>query len=259
MDNVYRPLLAGFLLLATPVASDAQLFPDEDHILSVSRARLSVTPFLGVRAPLVSNRRAAVVVTGRAHPTVVVFDAQQDGGGVAGLEAELRLVGPFAVAGALGFTNPDDMVTTIRSEGGVVTQTVLQGPSVWFARADLSYELPAPNPDVRPYRPAAYLMLGPALLREDYGDGILSLGNDDDTIDNWAMHVGIKALMPMGSRGAVLYLSFEDYATFWNPRDDDQQRLERLLSLEPGTVLSTGFDYNTTHVLMLNVGLALRL
>jgi hypothetical protein len=232
---------------------------DGREILTVRQARVAVTPLLGVRAPLVNQRRAVVVVPGALAPVVVVFDGRGGDGGTIGAEVELRLLGPVGLAGALTFSNPDEIVTTIRTPEGLITHGTLRGPSVVFARGNLLYELPAPRRDTRAYRPAAHFMIGPALVREDYGHGLLALFDDDDRVDNFALHAGVKALMPFGSEHLLLHLSVENYATFWNPRDQERRRVERLLDLQPGAATSMGFDYNTTHVLMFNLGLSLRL
>jgi hypothetical protein len=257
-----RFLICAALLLGVggpPVVMGQALGDAPREVQSVRVGRLGITPLLGVRAPLVSQRRATVIVPGGFSPLVVVFDGRGGDGGTVGAEVDLRLVGPVGVAAALTFSNPDEVLTTVRHGEGTISQNVLKGPTVAFARLNLIYELRAPHPEDRNYRPAAFVMIGPAVAREDYGHGMLALSDGADRVDNPALHVGIKALMPFGSPSLVLHLSAENYATFWNPRDQERRRVERLLELQPGTATSTGFDYNTTHVFMFNVGLSLRL
>jgi hypothetical protein len=130
--------------------------------------------------------------------------------------------------------------------------------SLWFARAGLSIRLPEPSPDTRAHRPAAYLMLGPALVREQYGDGPFALPDQDDRLDSWALHMGAGAVVPVGMRGLFVLLAAENYATLWNPNDAEMARVERAMQLQPGTLLNASLGANRTHLLMFSLGLSFR-
>jgi hypothetical protein len=164
------------------------------------------------------------------------------------------------IAGAFAFTNPDEIVMKAETPNGNLVQVPFRGPSVTFARVGLSYRLPEPDPDTRTYRPAAYLLVGPARVHESYGDAALAVpAATDPAVESWALHLGLKALFPFGSPNVLLQVALENYATFWNPRDAEAQRLERALELQPGTLLDTSLGVNRTNVLMLNFGVSLRL
>jgi hypothetical protein len=171
----------------------------------------------------------------------------------------LGTVALLGIAGAFAFTNPDEIIMKAETPNGNLVQVPFRGPSVTFARLGLSYRLPEPSPDNRDYRPAAYLLMGPARVQESYGDAALSLPAQNQEIESWALHLGLKAVFPFGSPNVLLQVGLENYATFWNPSDAEAQRLERALELQPGTLLDTSLGVNRTNVLMLNFGVSLRL
>jgi hypothetical protein len=225
----------------------------------VPEGRLSVTPFIGLRAPIAQDRREVVIVPGELIPLAVAVESRPAGGGVAGLEAELRLAGAVGVNAALAFSNPDNRILSAETPAGAFTQVSFRGPSLWFARAGLSIRLPEETPDTRSYRPAAYLTLGPAVVREVYGDAALALPDRDDRLDSWALHMGVRAVMPIGMPGVFVLLAAENYATLWNPHDAEGARVERAMQLQPGTLLNASLGANRTHVLMVSLGLSFRI
>jgi hypothetical protein len=253
---------AGLLLLTSPLAGQTPpLFATEREPRTVPNAILSITPYFGLRSPLVSDRQATVVLPGR-HPIAVDLTGERRGGGIAGAEAELRF-GPIGFVASLAASNPDPILVTSETPTGAISQVSTDGASVFFARAAISYRFaePADEDAMRKYRPAAYIAIGPAIVREDYsGDGLLSLGDDDDDIvDNWALAISLKGIQPLGTRHVALHFGLEDYVTFWNTHDAEQRRLERFLDLQPGTVLDANFDYDETHILIVHIGLSFRL
>jgi hypothetical protein len=254
------PMLLLSLSLPTPALGQVQV-PDAelDTPEHVPRARLSITPFIGWRAPIAQDRREAVIVPGALVPLAVELETRHVGSGVAGLEAELRLFGPVALAGAVAYSNPDNRILSAETPAGTFTQVSIRGPAVWFGRAGLSLRLPEPVPDARRYRPAGFVMFGPALVREDYGQTTLALPDSPDRVDNWALHMGARGVFPVGARGVYLLLSFENFATFWDPEDPERARIERAMELQPGTLLNASLGANRTHLLMASFGLSLRL
>jgi hypothetical protein len=196
------------------------------------------------------------------RPLAVDLTGERRGGGIGGAEAELRLFGPIGVVASLAASNPDQILVTSQTSTGAIAQVSTDGASVFFARAAISYRFAEPRDDgMRKYRPAAFIAIGPAIVREDYsGDGLLSLGDDDDDIvDNWALAISLKGIQPLGTPRVALHFGLEDYVTFWNTRDAEQRRLERFLDLQPGTVLNANFDYDETHILLVHIGLSFRL
>lgn len=259
----HRLAVAAGLLLALPLTAAAQPDPyyaSDRTPAPVPNALFTVTPYFGLRSPLVSQRRATVVLPGLV-PVVVDLSGERVGGGIAGAEAELRLFGPIGIVGSFAASNPDGILVTTQTESGALSQVEVDGASVYFARAALSYRFPEPDdPDgLRKYRPAAYIAVGPALVREEYGEGVLSLGDSGDRVDNWALAISLKGVQPLGTPRIALHLGLEDYVTFWNPDDDERRRIEQFLSLQPGTVLNADFDYDETHIIMVHLGISFRL
>lgn len=265
MKRMILSVAAVLLAPLLPLPAPAQLDPPEPYEADdtaperVRNARISITPLIGWRVPIAQDRREALVVPGRLSPLAVELQTRHTGNGIAGLEAELRLFGPVGIAGALAYSNPDNRILVAETPQGALTQVAFRGASLWFARAGLSFRLPEPVPDRRDYRPAAFLVVGPALVREDYGDASLALPDGRDRIDSWALHMGVMALFPIGAPGVYLRLGVENYATFWNPHDAERRRVEQAMQLQPGTLLNASLGANRTHVVMASFGLSLRL
>lgn len=249
MKHLWILALAGLgILPASGTAQRSQPLP---------QSRLNITPFVGGRSPFVDNRQATLILPGLV-PLVISFQGQ-GGGGVAGAEMDLRLFGPVGVAGAFAFTNPDDLLVITQASEQALAQFEVDGPRVWFARAGISYRLPEPPPATRGHHPAAYISVGPALVRQDYRGSVFALPEGDNQVDSWAVNIAFKAAQRLGSPHVALHLGVEDYVTFWNPDELERRRIERFLDLQPGTVLNADFDYDRTHVVLLHIGLAFRL
>lgn len=248
-------LLAGLAL--APAAALAQAPP------GLPSARLTITPLLGVRASLIANGTTTVVVPGGGgpgddivFPVVVDFEREREAGALTGLEADLRIAGRVGVAGAVLYTNADPLLVTREVGSGVVTQLRVDGPSVWLARLGLSYRLPELEGKRGAPFPAGFLLVGPAAVRQDYWGTLLELG-DEPTVDSWAVHFGYRGQFPIGVSGLAFQLSVEDYVPLWNRRGE-RVRVERLLDLEPGTVLTSDLRYGATHIPVFQTGIAFR-
>jgi hypothetical protein len=256
-----RTVVAAALLLsaAPPLAAQTSPLHESDEPRTVPNAILAITPYFGLRSPLLSDRRTTVVVPGD-FPRAFDLRGEHTGGGIAGAEAELRF-GAVGIVGALAVSNPDKFLITSETPQGAIAQMHAEGPSVYFARAGISYRFPDPGDEdgMRKYRPAAYITIGPAVLREDYSDGALSLPDEDDTIDNWALAVSLKGVQTLGTNRLAVSFGIDDYVTFWDQDDAERRRLERFLNLAPGTVVDAAFDYDETHIIMVHLGLSFRL
>lgn len=250
---MYRRLVVLIVLFVHTAALGAQ----DRAPVAMRQARLSITPLVGLRTPLLTARTTPVIVAGSLIPAAVSLQPQRGAGATAGAEVDLYLGGRAGVTGAFLYTNPDPIVLTTQPVQNIVSQLRINGPSVWFARAGVSYRLPEAEWIEGTVLPAGYLMVGPALVRQDFTGSALRLGGEDDTLDSWAVHLGYRALFPIGSPNFAIQVTLEDYVPFWN-RAGEEERLERILTFEPGTVVSADFGYDRPHILMLNVGLALR-
>lgn len=248
-------ILLGVLVLSLSTALSARAQE------RVPQARLTLAPVLGIRTPLSLDQRTTVVVPSRRAPAVIDLSSDRSTGGVAGVEADLRLIGPVGVAGGVLYSAHDPFGVLLQSEGRILTQFSVQGPSVWFAHADLSVRLPDakvdeqwPTPRVLP---AGYLLAGPAWIRQDFEGSALAL-SPNDVEESWGVHLAYRAQFPIGNPNLVVQASLEDYIPFWN-RSRAQARIARVIEAQTGSVLTTQLPYNRTHVVMINLGLALRL
>lgn len=256
MLRALRQVLVGILVIppltTLPAHSQERVPP----------ARLTLAPVLGIRTPLSLDQRTTVVVPSRFAPVVVDLASDRGNGGVAGVEADLRLIGPVGIAGGVLYSADDPFGVLLESEGRVLAQVSVKGPSVWFAHADLSLRLPDVEVDERwptpRVLPAGYLLAGPAWIRQDFEGSALALA-PSDVEESWGVHLAYRAQFPIGSPHVVIQASIEDYIPFWN-RSRAQARIGRVIDeLQTGSVLGTQMVYNRTHVVMFNVGLALRL
>jgi hypothetical protein len=250
---------ATLLVSTSPLSAQTPPLYESDEPRTVPNAVLAITPYFGLRSPLLSDQRTTVVVPGD-FPRAFDLQGQHAGGGIAGAEAELRF-GAVGIVGSLAVSNPDKFLITSQTPQGAIAQMHADGPSVYFARAGISYRFPDPGSEdgMRKYRPAAFITIGPAVLREDYRDGPLALPNADNTIDNWALAISLKGVQTLGTNRLAVHFGIDDYVTFWDQDDAERQRLERFLNLAPGTVIDAAFDYDETHIILVHLGLSLRL
>jgi hypothetical protein len=257
-----RTVVAAALLLsaAPPLAAQTPPLYESDDPRPVPNAFLTITPYVGLRSPLLSDRTTTIVLPG-AIPRMFELQSERRGGGIAGAEAELRF-GSVGLVGSLAVSNPDQFLVTSQTDQGTITQTHADGPHVYFARAGISYRFADPGDEdgMRKYRPAAYIAIGPAVVRQDFDGGVLDLADEDNTVDSWALAISLKGVQTLGTDRLAVHFGIDDYVTFWDEDDAQQQRrLERFLDLRPGTVLDANFDYDETHVIMVHLGLSFRL
>lgn len=251
---------ATLLASASPLSAQTSPLYDDPEPRSVPNAFFTLTPYVGLRSPLLSDRTTTIVLPG-AIPRAFELQSERRGGGIAGAEAELRF-GAVGLMGSLAVSNPDQFLVTTETPQGAITRTQAEGPSVYFARAGVSYRFADPGDEdgMRKYRPAAYIALGPAVVRQDFDGTALSVPGEDDTIDSWALAISLKGVQTLGTNRLAVHFGIDDYVTFWDQDDSRQQRrLERFLDLRPGTVLDANFDYDETHVILVHLGLSFRL
>lgn len=252
---------ATLLCSSAPLAAQTPpLYQIDREPRAVPNAFFTLTPYVGLRSPLLSDRTTTIVLPG-AIPRAFELQSERRGGGIAGAEAELRF-GAVGLVGAVAVSNPDQFLVTSQTSNGTIAQTRADGPSVYFARAGVSYRFTDPGDEegMRRYRPAAYISVGPAVVRQDYDGGVLSLDDDDDTIDSWALAISLKGVQTLGTDRLAVHFGLDDFVTFWDQNDARQQRrLEQFLDVRPGTVLDANFDYDETHILLVHIGLSFRL
>lgn len=240
-------LAAGLLLAAAPLlAQDYSPTPP---------ARLSITPFVGVRTPFVATGTLTLDASGQRSTVGYGQAPEQSGGVTAGAEVELRLLGPLSVLGAASYSQvgvPFD----VEHRGDAVDA------SLWLAKAALAVRLPEPRRDARRFRPSAVLSAGPALVREDprevsgtpEGSAYRELTKP---INHRALNLAAKATAPLSPRLGV-QLGFENFITFWNDAER-ARRLERVFREEVGVPVSARYASDVSHIFLLSAGLSLRL
>jgi hypothetical protein len=242
-------LIAGLLLAAAPLAAQDLTTP--------APARLSITPFVGVRTPFIS--KGSVTLESGGQRSTAYFGQtppEQSGGLTAGAEVELRLAGPLSVLGAASYSRvgvPFDYDGRSDDVGEA---------SLWLAKASLAVRLPEPRADARRFRPSAVLSAGPAVVREDprevsgapEGAAYRELTKP---INHRALNLAAKATTPLSPRLGV-QLGFENFITFWNDAERDR-RLERIFRDEVGVPVLVRYRSDVSHIFLLSAGLSLRL
>lgn len=174
-----RPLSLLALLALWPAGAAAQFRPQ-------APARLEVTPFVGVRFPqaLVETRSG----------TTYDFTNTRRTAPVVGMEARLALWGAWGILGGAAYAFRTDELTDIQSSGGVDVYSKTYG-SMLFARGDLQYKFPDPDPDNddRLHRASLYIMAGPAFILAMPPSDPGSPSYLTDTYTQIAAHAGLRA------------------------------------------------------------------
>lgn len=241
--------LAG--LLALPAAAAAQEPVPYGQLPS---ARFAVTPFVGLRVPYSSGSAYLFTPDGGQ----MVIDEERGGGPVVGAEVEARVRGPVSLLGSVGFSDAGSTdITLISTENGARTPLRSDNPATWLARLAVAYRLPEPRPDHRRFRPAGYVLAGPALVRTDFHDDD-ALGADLSGASNhWALNLGVHAATTLGSPRLALHFGLEDYLTFW-----DTDRVAARDAAAYGFLFGGGtvvdVDYSASNLVMLRAGLSFR-
>lgn len=237
-------------LLALPAAAAAQ---DPAEPGQLPTARFTVTPFVGVRVPYSAGNAFLSVGDGR----VFAINEERGGGPLAGAEVAVQAWGPLSVLGSLAYANSGDNLITLRSETETI-RLIDDSPETWMGKLALAYRLPEPRPDNRRFRPAGYLLAGPAWVRTDWS-------NDDEfdadwsrAANHWGLNLGVHTATLIGPSSRVaLHLGLEDYLTFWN-NDRLVARDEALFGAVFEEPTQVQVDFTASNVLMLRAGLSVQ-
>ena len=239
-------LAAALLVPGTAAAQAFMVLPD---------SRVALTPFVGYRFPF--SIEGTRTLTRFDFIETAAFEEDRRGGAALGAELEVRAFGLFSLVGAFAYSRPGRIEQTIETGDALVTVEA-DGPQIWFAKAGLLLRLPEPAPDRRRYRPAGFLVVAPALVRESYRTSALfepdptTPEGSSNAIHHPALNFGAAVVTPLGSPNVALSVGFEDYVTFW----DTDALAERDLASTPG--LQAEYSYNQSHVFFLRAGLSFR-
>ncbi len=232
---MYRTLLAlSVLLSAAPAAAqrgDTLPLP-----------RFTVTPYLGGRIPFGTEQ----TFLNRDSTAGFFFDEERGGGALVGLDAEVRVRGPFSAVAGVAYSSAGGIVFTVVELGedtSLAQRLRRTGSTYLLSKAGVAYRLPLPNPETRRFRSVASVVAAPALVRETPAG--------QSAINHPAVNLGFKALLPLGSSRVAFHMAFEDYVTFWNARE--YERRERARIDEPE--LTVDFASPRGNLLMFHGGL----
>lgn len=241
--------LAG--LLALPAAAAAQEPVPAGQLPS---ARFAVTPFFGIRVPYSTGD--AYLFT--PNDGQYLIGEERGGGPVVGAEVEARVRGPVSLLGSLGFSDAGSTTITLLSpEDGSAIPLRADNPATWMGRLAVAYRLPEPRPDTRRFRPAGYILAGPALVRTDFHDDEGLPGNLSGASNHWGLNLGVHAAATLGSPRLALHFGLEDYLTFWDT-DRLAARETALYGLGFGEGTVVDFDYSASNLILLRAGLSFR-
>ena len=236
-----RIILAAAAVLLTAPALMAQSTEPE------LRPKFRVTPWVGYRVGY--SQQGVMAVTNGDTTTQAVFEFDSDGSAAGGLEADMRVWGPWSVIGGVAYAGADAVRLRTGFDNGE-SETVFVAPRLHFAKLGVAFRLREPEPDFRLHRPTASVFVAPALVRVDPPD---QFGNSlDEPFDQWGLNFGFKGESPLWSRRVLLHIGAEDYFTFWS-EDVPARRFDAEFD-DPD--IRTVFDYDPSHVLMLRVGLS---
>lgn len=237
-----RLIAAAVLLLAAPLAADAQSAEPE------LRPRVRVSPYFGFRIGY--GESGTMTLTTPDTATAAVFETNSDGAAAAGLEADVRVWGPWSVVAGIAFAGADLVELRTGFDNGE-SVTLMNAPRLGFAKLGVALRLREPEPDFRLHRPTASIFVAPAMVWVDPPNQDLP-GELDDAYDQWAVNFGFKGDAPLWSRNVLLHIGAEDYFTFWRS-DRPADRTEQL-SGDPD--LRVRMDFDPSHVIVLRAGLS---
>ncbi|HEX8694224.1 MAG TPA: hypothetical protein VF746_17520 [Longimicrobium sp.] len=249
-----RSALALLGLLALPAAAAAQdrpLLANEPPPERLPQHRFALTPWIGIRVPFDAGNVVVISESGDQSR----FESQRGGGGMAGLNAELRLRGPWSlvVGGAYSAAEQDEITVFHTDESTEIFDT--DGPAMWFAKAGVSVRLPDPIPDNRRFHPSAFITVAPTMVWLDWN-------GDDEVLDrtssHFALNLAADAVTRIGrSERWALSLGFEDFMTFWNT-DDLRVRDTAVGEVIVGEPVVIDYDYSSSNVFVLRFGVSYR-
>lgn len=248
--RVLSLMLAAFL--GSVSVSSAQEYRIEVERPGVEAHRVMIAPVLGIRGPLLGSRTLAAVAVGDLLASRFEWGSARSSGPATGVEVDLRLVGSVGLSAMGLYLGADDVALLTEVNDRVVSEMLLGGPEVWVAAAGLSVRLL----DEFPFAPAGYLVVGPALIRQDYSGSVFDVTGLERRVDSPGMWLGYRALFPIGMSDTALSVVLEDVVPFWS-RDGEFDRLQQAADL---TEASTSIGLRgATHLPMLRIGVAFRM
>lgn len=251
-----RSALALLGLLALPAAAAAQdrpLLANEPPPERLPQHRFAVTPWLGVRVPF---NAGDVVVIGESGDQVRL-ESQRGGSMMVGVNAEMRLAGPWSLVAGGAYSGAEQDEITVFATDNSTEVFVTDGPAMWFAKAGVSVRLPDPIPDNRRFHPSAFITVAPTMVWLDWDAD----GEDDvinRTTNHFALNIGADAVTRIGrSERWALSLGIEDFLTFWNT-DDLRVRDTAVGEVIAGEPVVIDYDYSSSNVFVLRFGVSYR-
>ena len=208
-------------------------------------ARVTVTPWVGYRVGY--SQTGSVVSTRNDTTRFESVDFEPEGAFAAGFDAAVRIRGPWSVIGGFAYTAPSDVFLTVISEDGEELFSGSQN-AMYMAKAGVALNLHEQEPDYRIHRPTAAIFAMPALVFFDPVDEDLP-GDLDGRYSQLAVNFGFKGETPLWQPHILLQVGAEDYFTFWN-EDRPARR-----AVAGDDQLTTEFDFDPSHLLLLRVGL----
>ena len=246
--------LAG--LLAMPLCATAQsggVFTAEPNPQQLPHSRFAITPFVGARMPFSTGSFHVLTAGGDQF----VVEQEREGSYAVGVNAEARLTPAVGLIAGLTYSGAGQDVSVFDPAIGGEDDFQIDGPSYWFAKAGLSWRLPDPVRDNRRFHPSALITVAPALVVTDFDDveGLPGLSGSDTQL---ALNLGMDAMARLGRGKWAITLGLEDYITFWN--DDDLAEREALIwsFVTEEEISAIDFDYGTSNILMVRVGVSYR-
>ena len=230
-------VLAALVALAGPVCAQRND--------TLALPRFTLAPYVGGRIPFGTQQ----TFFGPDSTTGVFLDEERGGGSLAGLDAELRVHGPFSAVAGIAYSTAGDVVFTVVELGDTAADAqrfTRTGSTFLLAKAGIAYRLPVASPDSRRFRSLGSIVAGPALVRETPAR--------QSAINHPALNLGYKALLPLGTPRVALHLAFEDYLTFWNT--DEYERRAPSEVNQPG--LTAEWDSPRGNLFLFHSGLAIR-
>lgn len=247
--------LAG--LLALPVLAHAQNtgpVSNEPRPELLPQSRWAVTPYIGVRVPYTTGEYTVFTEGGDQ----LVVQEERGGSFALGIAGELRLRGPFSAIGSVTFSPGQEDIYQVRAFGDSVGDAFrLDGADVTFVKAGIAARLPDPFRDDRRYHPSAFVYAAPALvwMRRGEIEGADPAFGDDSF--SFALNLGADAVQRIGRGNWALSLGFEDFITFWDT-DGSRDRDELIFASYAEEPVVIEYDYGTSHLLLLRLGVSYR-
>ncbi len=247
--------LAG--LLALPVCAQAQTGPvytTEPHPQQLPHSRFSITPFVAARIPY---NTGSFYVFGLDNGQDILVETQREGTPALGLNADLRVAGPFSLTGGVAYSGGQQDIYTFGTAGDSLPEGrfITDAPSMGFAKLGITARLPDPIRDDRRFHPSAFVTVAPAVVFLNHRS---SSAYDDSY--HFALNLGADATTRIGRSNFALQLGLEDYITFWNT-DEFTARDVGFFADDPrfeGEPVGVDYDYSTANIFLLRLGVSYR-